>query len=544
VPAPTACAGAPGLALCMAGVPAPEGDGADVPVGQARAELRPLQAESLPLQAAVAAESPPLQASCSAEHAGSASEEEESTGSERSASIETVRSSHRHGSSADGAVGSTVQAPPLDEPVAKAALPPTVPEGPGALPPQGAATPERKSAQLLPGVMSTPMASNSHVPVAALAPAAAAAPQAVGEVPGSGQRRAQQVPRGTESRGETSHHWSEAELPKVTSQAGEVLRIFCGVWNLHGKQAPADLSPWVLTWPRHHVYVVGTCECERSIEKSMVWSSKTRWEQQVRSHLGEDFFMIGSHNMSAIHVMVFVHRYLWKYCWDIKTAQVATGFCNLIGNKGGTQIGFRLGRTSILFVHAHLAAHAGKMKERTQSLTRILVDSPIKKVKAGVHEDYDRVFFMGDLNPRLNASRSDVDSWLEERQLGKCLEQDQLLPLLHADPAGVAKGDSPAGMWPLFEEAVINFPPTYKFDTHTDRYDTSKKQRVPSWTDRILWKRDSHIRSMAYTSVQSMQCSDHRPIFAQFEVVVDLDNWAGPEQPDASKGKSAVCSAQ
>jgi len=354
-------------------------------------------------------------------------------------------------------------------------------------------------------------------------------------------------PEDAECRGKGPwHRWHEAELPKVDSQAGQVLRVFCGIWNLHGKSAPADISAWVLTRPRHHIYVIGTCECERSIEKSMIWASKARWEQQVRSHLGEDYFMIGSHNMSAIHVMVFLHRYIWRYCWDIKTGQVATGLGNLIGNKGGTQVGFNLGRTSLLFVNAHLAAHAGKMKERTQSLTRIFCDSPIRrdKAKGGVHEDYDRVFFMGDLNARVEARRSEVDAWLAERQLCKCLERDQLLPLMNGAPG--VQAENLIGLWPLFEEAAIKFPPTYKFDAHTDRYDTSKKQRVPSWTDRILWKRDPSIRSMAYSSVESLQYSDHLPVFSQFEVTVDLDKWDGPKQEYERRadGKSMACSIQ
>jgi len=340
------------------------------------------------------------------------------------------------------------------------------------------------------------------------------------------------------------HHWQEPELPDVEPLSGQVLRIFCGVWNLHGKSAPADLSAWLVTHPRHHVYVIGTCECERSIEKSMIWADKSRWEAQVCNHLGGEFRMIRSHNMSAIHVMVFVHRYLWRYIWDIKSAQVATGFGNVIGNKGGTQIGFNIGRTSMLCVNAHLAAHAKKMKERTQNLARILVDSPMRREKSssGVHEDYDRVFFMGDLNPRVNAKRSDVDAWLAGRQLDKCLEKDQLLPLLQSELGDQADGF--AGMWPWFEEAAIRFPPTYKFDTHTDRYDSSKKQRVPSWTDRILWKRDSQVRPLAYGSIQSLQCSDHRPIFAQFEVMVDLDRWEGPELGSVRDKKSTVCSLQ
>ena len=37
-----------------------------------------------------------------------------------------------------------------------------------------------------------------------------------------------------------------------------------------------------------------------------------------------------------------------------------------------------------------------------------------------------------------------------------------------------------------FKEGQIQFYPTYKFDRGTHTYDTSRKYRTPSWTDRIL----------------------------------------------------------
>merc|ERR1711971_823817 len=108
----------------------------------------------------------------------------------------------------------------------------------------------------------------------------------------------------------------------------------------------------------------------------------------------------------------------------------------------------------------------------------------------------------------------------------QCLQFDQLLPLLRAAPGSQIVES--AGLWPLFDEAEIKFPPTYKFDTHSDEYDSSKKKRVPSWTDRILWKRDPQVRSLTYGSIQSIRCSDHRPVFAQFEVGIDLTGWHQP----------------
>ena len=40
-----------------------------------------------------------------------------------------------------------------------------------------------------------------------------------------------------------------------------------------------------------------------------------------------------------------------------------------------------------------------------------------------------------------------------------------------------------------YSESEITFPPTYKYDVGTrDNFDTSHKQRTPSFTDRILYK--------------------------------------------------------
>ena len=76
-----------------------------------------------------------------------------------------------------------------------------------------------------------------------------------------------------------------------------------------------------------------------------------------------------------------------------------------------------------------------------------------------------------------------------------------------------------------YEEGPITFLPTYKYDTGTDNYDTSEKQRVPSWTDRIL-VRGSGIKLHSYYR-DELCFSDHKPVTALFDVqVVSVDKKA------------------
>ena len=76
--------------------------------------------------------------------------------------------------------------------------------------------------------------------------------------------------------------------------------------------------------------------------------------------------------------------------------------------------------------------------------------------------------------------------------------------------------------FPDFHEGKITFAPTFKFDKGTQVYDTSHKQRIPAWTDRILFKqRQSNggngdgfgVNVLKYESVQNAMHSDHRPVY-------------------------------
>ncbi|KAK8988938.1 hypothetical protein V6N11_030310 [Hibiscus sabdariffa] len=57
-------------------------------------------------------------------------------------------------------------------------------------------------------------------------------------------------------------------------------------------------------------------------------------------------------------------------------------------------------------------------------------------------------------------------------------------------------------------EGTLTFKPTYEYNIGSSKYDTSHKVRVPSWTDRILFKSAS---LHCYESVDGIYSSDHKP---------------------------------
>lgn len=61
----------------------------------------------------------------------------------------------------------------------------------------------------------------------------------------------------------------------------------------------------------------------------------------------------------------------------------------------------------------------------------------------------------------------------------------------------------------------------YKFDVGTNQYDTSEKQRVPAWTDRILVNSTSAkfpISFGRYEAQPDMLLSDHKPVFGVLSI--------------------------
>ncbi len=132
--------------------------------------------------------------------------------------------------------------------------------------------------------------------------------------------------------------------------------------------------------------------------------------------------------------------------------------------------------------------------------------------------DHDLVFWLGDLNYRIDAHPSQVMEWIESRNWAQLRKHDQLIQQRKARQS-----------FEDFQEAEISFPPTYKMARYKyDEYargEDGELKRTPSYTDRILWrtcpkngKKPPSVVALDYNSVPYVLCSDHRPVYCLLAV--------------------------
>ena len=310
------------------------------------------------------------------------------------------------------------------------------------------------------------------------------------------------------------------------------IHIFIGTWNLHAKPWPDSLDAFITPPGRSNnpdLFVIGTEECLFSIEaSSVVTPSKSSWEDAVLNHLNKrrkfsvdlsaKYIKISSIGLGATHLMIFSKKELAPLITQIEANYVVTGFGNFILNKGGVGIGFQIGPASFLFINAHFQAEQEQADGRNQDFHRINQKMQLRQgSEKNVTDRFDYVFWSGDLNYRVNTTRKMADSLLKKEMLEVMLANDQLNVERNARRC-----------FDGFSEGAITFSPTYKFDVGSDHYDSSSKARIPSWTDRILYKSIPEIKLLEYKSIPTIRTSDHKPVVAIFQLRI-----ASPEERDA-----------
>ncbi|KHN22619.1 Type I inositol-1,4,5-trisphosphate 5-phosphatase 12 [Glycine soja] len=305
---------------------------------------------------------------------------------------------------------------------------------------------------------------------------------------------------------------------------------------------------------------------------------------------GKAFERMGSRQLAGLLVSLWVRKNLRTHVGDIDAGAVPCGFGRAIGNKGGVGLRIRVYDRIMCFVNCHLAAHLEAVNRRNADFDHIyrnmvftrtssllntaagmvpylfllcslafstylfwllyssglpLVLSVTAGVSTSVHvlrgtnvmgviseepkpdlSEADMVVFFGDFNYRLfGISYDEARDFVSQRCFDWLREKDQLRAEMKA-------GKVFQGM----REALIKFPPTYKFERHQPGlggYDSGEKKRIPAWCDRIIYRdtRSAPVSEcnldcpvvssiLQYDACMDVTDSDHKPVRCKFNVKI------------------------
>ena len=197
-----------------------------------------------------------------------------------------------------------------------------------------------------------------------------------------------------------------------------------------------------------------------------------------------------------------------------------TGAYGLAGNKGAVAIWFHIFHVKFLFINCHLCTGKGNSLYRNQDFDYIN-----KTINRGI-DHFEAVVWMGDFNYRIDDSLKNIKECIKDRNWEKLREHEQMI-------REKSKGELKAYK---YQEGTWAFPPTYKFKENSDEHSDVGLNHTPAWTDRILYSgkyysksklpsdlqnyynENNNIKLIEYNSMQNISYSDHRPVYAYFEV--------------------------
>ncbi|CAN4126686.1 unnamed protein product [Withania somnifera] len=350
----------------------------------------------------------------------------------------------------------------------------------------------------------------------------------------------------------------------------ENFKILAGTWNVgQGRASPDSLISWLASAAADvGIVVVGLQEVDMgagflamSAAKESVGlegsSAGQWWSEMIGKTLdeGSTFIRVGFRQLAGLVISVWVRSNISRYVGDVDVAAVPCGFGRAIGNKGAVGLRVRVYDRTVCFVNCHFAAHLEAVGRRNADFDHVYrsmifsrpsnflnaaaagVSSAIQMLRSAngacnsaeaIPElsEADMVVFLGDLNYRLDGiSYDEARDFISQRCFDWLRERDQL----HTE---MKVGNVFQGM----REAVIRFPPTYKFERHQiglAGYDSGEKKRIPAWCDRILY-RDCRSTSastcsldcpvvssvLQYEACMDVTDSDHKPVRCIFNVEI------------------------
>ncbi|KAG8185014.1 hypothetical protein JTE90_017038 [Oedothorax gibbosus] len=315
------------------------------------------------------------------------------------------------------------------------------------------------------------------------------------------------------------------------------IRVGVATWNVNGGKhfnsivfKHQSMTEWLLDCPKLSgssgvedipvdLYAIGFEEIVDLNASNIVSASsqnQKEWMVELQKVISRDnkYIYITSTQLVGVCLFLFALPKHAPYIKDVAVDAVKTGLYGASGNKGGVCIRLTLYNTSMCFVCAHFAAGQSQIFERNADYHEI--SKKLSFPMGRTIDSHEYVFWCGDFNYRIDLANDEVKKAVKAENWPTLLAADQLLTC-HKNNQ-VFQG---------FLEAPILFAPTYKYDIFSDDYDTSEKCRIPSWTDRVLFRRKVYALEeehdpgkISFYGRAELKTSDHRPVIAFIDVDV------------------------
>lgn len=275
-----------------------------------------------------------------------------------------------------------------------------------------------------------------------------------------------------------------------------------------------------------------------------------RWKEAVLKSLPSGYQLVSEVQLTGLLLLIYASPAIQDIISSVSTTSVGTGLMGYMGNKGAVAVRLVLGETTrLVFINSHLAAGSDKnsLERRNWDSSQIVQRAKFEPMASEDVEsedlgetigDEDFTFWFGDLNYRLDdipgddvrqvLARHTENAYDEERQKKQLssqsqdgapdseeppspspLDEGETDPVTdeeidpHNDPASLQTTISSllphdqlalqrqkgAAFHKGWREGQITFLPTYKYDVGSVAiFDSSEKQRGPSWCDRVLFR--------------------------------------------------------